>query len=187
MPGSLRLWRCVCVLQWRALLSGCRLCWLQEQTLDAKVIIFHKRRRKNSRNTKGHRQVTDSGSEDADCRSRCAVIMTNHPYVLLRSCVYAGANCAAHPGHRSHGTGLPCCRVVDRYLIGRPSLHRTPSPGTVTCQSGAQRREDGSLPLEHLGRLACCQASQHCWTASCLQLGAMLQSGTLLSVRSLLS
>ena len=30
---------------------------VQEQTLDAKVIIFHKRRRKNSRKTKGHRQV----------------------------------------------------------------------------------------------------------------------------------
>ena len=31
---------------------------MQEQTLDAKVIIFHKRRRKNSRKTKGHRQAS---------------------------------------------------------------------------------------------------------------------------------
>ena len=32
--------------------------WLsQEQMRDAKVLIFHKRRRKNSRRTNGHRQV----------------------------------------------------------------------------------------------------------------------------------
>ena len=32
-------------------------CCLQEQFLDGKVLIFHKRRRKNSRRLRGHRQV----------------------------------------------------------------------------------------------------------------------------------
>jgi hypothetical protein len=34
---------------------------LQEQFQDAKVLIFKKRRRKNSRRLKGHRQVSDLG------------------------------------------------------------------------------------------------------------------------------
>lgn len=35
---------------------------LQEQFLDGKVYIFHKRRRKNSRRLKGHRQVRVEGT-----------------------------------------------------------------------------------------------------------------------------
>ena len=35
-------------------------CTLQEQFLDGKVLIFHKRRRKNSRRLRGHRQVGEA-------------------------------------------------------------------------------------------------------------------------------
>ena len=47
---------------------------VEEQVRDAKVIIFKKRRRKNSRRTAGHRQVSESLS--MACVPPCALRLT---------------------------------------------------------------------------------------------------------------
>ena len=73
---------------------------IEEQFQDAKVLIFKKRRRKNSRRLKGHRQVT--------CVAFCLVNRHGDPSCASKSLnlhlrsAYAGVDIAAHHGRRGH-------------------------------------------------------------------------------------
>jgi len=66
-------------------LCGCLLTRysLQEQFLDGKVLIFHKRRRKNSRRLRGHRQVQPRCQQGAVVQPRCTSCCRADPLLLL--------------------------------------------------------------------------------------------------------
>ncbi len=67
---------------------------LQEQFLDGKVLIFHKRRRKNSRRLRGHRQV-------------CAPALPIHAFALAP--LIGQLLLAALPAHELAVAAMPGC------------------------------------------------------------------------------
>ena len=70
---------------------------VEEQVRDAKVIIFKKRRRKNSRRTNGHRQVRGAQSRSMP--------------LLIQGC--ADVNCTSTHARVMHTQQLTALRIVD--------------------------------------------------------------------------